>query len=105
MGYLWLIWDFGLARDDLLYKLQRLKDYFRIIYFFTAFFLKSSNQKIIDIADKILSYENNFPIYFGNSDKKFFEECVFNYNILFTFKDLTKPFKIINKKPYIINDF
>ena len=104
MGYLWLIWDFGLARDDIFYKLQRLKDYFRIINFFTSYFLKSYN-KINDIANKIISYEDNYQFYFGNSDKKFFEECVFKYNILLTLKDLTKSSKIINKKPYIINDF
>ena len=104
MGYLWLIWDFGLALNDMLYKLQRIRDYFRIIEFFTLI-IKSENQKIIDIANNILKYQYNYQLYFGNSDKKFFEECIFKNNILSTLKDITKSSKIINKKPYIINDF
>lgn len=101
MGYLWLIWDFGLARDEMIYKLQRIKDYFRIIVFFEL----SLNNTIINIVKNILSYEDNYQLYFGNSDKKFFDECITKNNILLTLKDLSKSFKIINKKPYIINDF
>jgi hypothetical protein len=95
MGYLWLIWDFGLALDYDYYKLQRIKDYFRITYFFDT-----------DIAKKILTYKDNYEIYFGNSDKKFFDECVFKNKLLLTKYDISsKSFKIVNKKPYIINDF
>ena len=104
MGYLWLIWDFGLALDETIYKLQRIKDYFRIIVFFDLV-SKSNNKKFMDIIKKILSYENSYQLYFGNSDKKFFDECVFKNNILLTFQNLSKSSKIINKKPYIINDF
>lgn len=99
MGYLWLIWDFGLAENDIIYKLQRIKDYFRIIVFFEL------NKKFLDIVNKILSYESNYQLYFGSSDKKFFEECVFKNNLLLTLEDISKSSKIINKKPYIINDF
>ena len=59
----------------------------------------------MDIIKKILSYENSYQLYFGNSDKNFFDECVFKNNILLTFQNLSKSSKIINKKPYIINDF
>lgn len=104
MGYLWLIWDFGLARDDMIYKLQRIKDYFRIIDFFDLS-LNLTNKNIFNIAKNILSYQFNYQLYFGNSDRKFFDECIKKNNILLTFKDLSKSFKIINKKPYIINDF
>ena len=104
MGYLWLIWDFGLALDETIYKLQRIKDYFRIIVFFDLV-SKSNNKKFMDIIKKILSYENSYQLYFGNSDKNFFDECVFKNNILLTFQNLSKSSKIINKKPYIINDF
>jgi hypothetical protein len=105
MGYLWFIWDFGLIRDEEYYKIQRIKDYFRIMEFFDISIISSLNQKIINIADKIISYKYNYPLYFGNSDKKFFEECVFKNNVLLTIKDLPKSFKTINTKPYIINDF
>ena len=86
MGYLWLIWDFGLALDETIYKLQRIKDYFRIIVFFDLV-SKSNNKKFMDIIKKILSYENSYQLYFGNSDKKFFDECVFKNNILLTFQN------------------
>jgi len=102
MGYLWLIWDFGLAQDEPIYKLQRIKDYFRIIYFFDSS-LSSSNKIIMDLAKYILSYEYNYQYYFGSSDMKFFQEIVFKKNLLKT--NLSKSSKKINKIPYIINDF
>jgi hypothetical protein len=105
MGYLWLIWDFGLAQDESYYKLQRIKDYFRIIEFFDKSIIPSLNKNIINIAKNILSYQNSYQFYFGNSDKKFFEECIFKVNLFSTIKDIPKSFKTINKKPYIINDF
>lgn len=104
MGYLWLIWDFGLVRDDMLYKLQRIKDYFRIIDFFDLS-LNQTNKKIFNIIKNILSYQYNYQLYFGNSDRKFFDECIKKNNLLLTYKDISKSLKIINKKPYIINDF
>jgi hypothetical protein len=104
MGYLWLIWDFGLAHDEIIYKSQRINDYFRIIDFFDIS-LNLSNEKIINIVKNILLYQNNYQFYFGNSDKKFFNECILKNNILLKLNDLSKSYKIINKKPYIINDF
>ena len=104
MGYLWLIWDFGLANDAIIYKLQRIKDYFRIIDFFDVS-LNSSNENTINIVRNILLYQKNYQLYFGNSDKKFFDECILKNNILLRLNELSKSYKIINKKPYIINDF
>jgi len=109
MGYLWLIWDFGLAKDDTFYKLQRLNDYFNILPFFDLssnnFSTKNSLNKILDIIDNILSFKYNFKNIFGDSDKNFFENCLLKQPELFlTINDIPKSFKKINKKPYIIND-
>ena len=110
MGYLWLIWDFGLAQDDPYYKNQRIKDYFRIVNFFdlTSRILSSNNSlnKILDITENILAYQNNFQNIFGSSDKKFFEDVFINQlNLFQTRSDIPKSFKKINKKAYYINDF
>jgi len=109
MGYLWIIWDFGLVREEPFYKLQRLKDYFRIANFFnlTSQLSKSGNYRnLLKISDTILDYEYDFQMRFGNSDKKFFEEVFVKQLRLFKTRDeLPKTFKKINKNPYIINDF
>lgn len=107
MGYLWLIWDFGLAKNE---PNKRLKDYFRILYFFTLSSKLSLSSytnfnKISDIVENILIYEDKYDMFFGNLDKKFFEDCIFKQPDLFlTINDIPKTFKKINKKPYIINE-
>jgi hypothetical protein len=109
LGYLWLIWDFGLARDDDYSKSLRIKDYFRIIEFFQLdndlSLMSVLDKNIINIARQILTYRNNYLYYFENSDKKFFDECIFKNNLLLTKLDIKTSIKTINKKPYIINDF
>ena len=109
MGYLWIIWDFGLVREEPYYKQQRLKDYFRIANFFnlTSQLSKSGNyNNLLKISDVILNYEYNFQLLFGSSDKKLFEDVFVKELNLFKSKNqLPRTFKKINNKPYIINDF
>lgn len=115
MGFLFLIWDFGLARTEPVYKEQHIKDYFRIIDFFdthhsTIMNLDNNSSRNIDklgiskIARDILRHENTFYNEYGHSDKKFFEQLLFRFTNLYSF-DYDKKHKIINKSPYVIKDF
>lgn len=101
MGYLWFIWDFGLISAEPYYKNQRIKDYFRIIYFFNLDL--PILKRIKNIINYIQSYEKDYEYNFGSSDKIFFEKFIFDNKILLT--KFPKSSKIINKIPYIINDF
>lgn len=98
MGYLWLIWDFGLVRKDFIYIQRRLEDYFRI----TRFFLKynSKSNKTLKVLNKILQFKENYYSIFGNSDEKFFRE-LFKINNLFIFQ-IPINSEIVNNKPFII---
>lgn len=98
-GYIWIIWDFGLAHTELYYKTKRLEDYIRIV--------RILNEKISindDIYNEsmmnILKYKYNYREIFGDSDKNFFEDLFKNTRLFQTY--LPKGSKIINKKPYII---
>ena len=113
MGFIFIIWDFGLARSEPVYKEQHIKDYFRIIDFFDIYSTslnlsgntrKSTDLNINKIARDILKFEDNYYNYFGHSDKIFFEKLIFKYPNLFLFS-IDKKSKVINKKPYIIKDF
>jgi len=103
MGYIWFIWDFGLTKNKESYKLRRLEDYFKILYFFTKyenFNSNSSNTIVIKNVSKIMKFKKNYASLFGNSDKLFFEELfkipkLFNYTI-------PSMGVVINKNPYII---
>lgn len=100
LGYLWLIWDFGLVRKEPEYKNRRFEDYFRILHFF----LKNtsySDFNTINIVKNILKLKYyNFTIPDSNSDELFFNELL-KFPQLFTL-DIPSNSKIINKKPYII---
>ena len=104
LGYLWIIWDFGLARKESEYTKRRLEDYFRI----TSFFLKYNNNlyfndkdaDLIKIVNNILEFKQTFYRLFNNSDQLFMEE-LFKIPKLFSFKIPIKS-KIVNKSPYII---
>lgn len=115
MGFLFLIWDFGLTQTKPVYKEQHIKDYFRIIDFFDSvnsspIYLQHSSSSttntnnIEKIARNILKYQDNYYNFFGHSDKLFFENLLFKFDNLFLF-DIEKKSSIINKKPYIIEDF
>ena len=95
LGYIWMIWDFGLVKQDY-NKTRRLEDYFRIVSFFYKYYYNEP----LKIVQKILEYKNRYLSTFGDSDKKFFE-MLFKLNHLFHF-DIPENSKIINKKPYII---
>jgi hypothetical protein len=100
LGYLWLIWDFGLVKDDFFYKLDRIKDF---IIISEILFQKIDDipkyENIKKITKNIMSHQDLV----GRKDKEFFDECI--SNILLKKKDIEKSFQTINKKPYIINDF
>jgi len=95
LGYIWMIWDFGLVKQDY-NKKRRLEDYFRIVHFFKKYYYNEPLKNV----EKILEYKNKFLSTFGDSDKRFFQ-MLFKLNHLFHF-DIPENTKIINKKPYII---
>lgn len=95
LGYIWMIWDFGLVKQDY-NKKRRLEDYFRIVYFFNKYYYNEPLKNV----EKILEYKNKYLSTFGDSDKKFFQ-MLFKLNHLFHF-DIPENSKIINKRPYII---
>lgn len=102
MGYLWLIWDFGLVHKEQDYKKRRFEDYFRILHFFLKNKTDFNDYKTLIIVEKLLKFKyTNFNIPNSNSDELFFNElCKIPQLFLFN-----KPpsAKIVNKKPYIIN--
>lgn len=95
LGYIWMIWDFGLVKHDY-NKNRRLEDYFRIVYFFNKYYYNEPLKNV----EKILEYKNKYLSTFGDSDKRFFQ-MLFKLNHLFHF-DIPENSKIINKRPYII---
>lgn len=95
LGYIWMIWDFGLVKRDSYSIKRRLEDYFRILYSVDKYY----KQPLANV-DRIFELRRNYIDIFGNSDKMFFE-VLFNFKGLFEF-DIPKNSKIINKKPYII---
>ena len=100
LGYLWLIWDFGLVKDDPIYKLERNKDYMIISNILLDKIEDNPKyENIKKITKNIMSHQDLV----GKKDKDFFNECI--SNILLKKKDIEKSFKTINNKPYIINDF
>jgi len=103
LGYVWIIWDYGLVKTKEIYLEKRLEDYFRILYFFKKYNnynSNSTNTKVIQIVTKLLKFQKNYKEIFGNSDKLFFEE-LFKISKLFSFNISSSNF-IINKIPFII---
>jgi hypothetical protein len=105
LGFLWMIWDFGLVKTKKEDKKIRLADYFRII----GAAIKYYTVKEYYYDDTIKSFfnlfnlKNNFEELLGKSDKKFFENYLFKSSLYLT--SIPDNSKIINKKPYVINDF
>lgn len=104
MGYLWMIWDFGLVRTNTgIYKYNQLKDYFRLNSMFKRSSFNSSMFSLLDtFVFQLKSLEFSFIDLIGNSDKKLFENYLFKMPELFTFS-IKKTHKIINKNPYLIS--
>lgn len=97
LGYIWLIWDFGLVRMDKSYSKKRLADYFRILYFFIKYYNIKNNNPVIN---KLWELNDEYSYIFGSSDKKFFE-FLFGLKDLFEY-NIPQNSKIINSKDYII---
>jgi hypothetical protein len=106
-GYIWMIWDFGLAKIEEYQKLDRLNDYFKINDFFraTSSYKNSNKFKLIsNIVYKLNSIEFYYKSKIGNSDVILFNDYIFPYIDLFKTSYDSKSF-IINKKPYSIKKF
>lgn len=99
LGYMWMIWDFGLVKMDKSYSKKRLDDYFRILYFFKKYYNHNSNTPVINV-NKIWELNEEYAYIFGSSDKKFFD-FLFRLKDLFDY-NIPQNSKIINSKPYII---
>ena len=100
LGFVWMIWDFGLIETTPYYKSERLDDYMRITQIFYEEINKYEFKFIREIVKNIVKYKNNYKIVFGSSDNLFFEE-LFKINGLFQ-TNIPKDSKIINNKPYVI---
>ena len=104
MGYVWMIWDFGLVKTNTgIYKNNQLEDYFRLNNMFRDYMHYNQISLINDYVLKLNDLEKIFVELVGNSDKKLFEKYLFNMPKLFTFNIDKTVNKIVNKKPYIIS--
>ena len=104
MGYIWMIWDFGLVKKDTnIYRYNPLKDYFRINEIIIKFYndLNINSNLTLTIANKLEDFNYVYEDVFQMSDKKLFEGFFFKHQDLFL-STQKKPANIINKKPYII---
>jgi hypothetical protein len=109
LGYIFMIWDFGLVRTSSHRVIQRLEDYFKITSIIYSMFkhnYKYTNNKLLIILNNILKYKNDYMTYFDGLDIKFFKN-LFTIEGLFIF-DLPSgkksQQKIINKTPYEIKE-
>jgi hypothetical protein len=110
LGYIFMIWDFGLVRTSSHKVIQRLEDYFKITSIIYSMFkhnYKYSNSKFVNILNNILKYKNDYMTHFKNLDKDFFETLftikgLFIYELPSGKKSISK---IINKTTYEIKDF
>ena len=106
-GYIWMIWDFGLAKIEEHRKLDRLDDYFKINDFFRPSKSYSNSSKfhlISKFVSKLNYMEFSYKAIIGNSDFLLFNDYLFPYIDLFQTSYDSKSF-IINKKPYTIKTF
>jgi hypothetical protein len=106
-GYIWMIWDFGLAKIEEYQKIDRLNDYFKINDFFRSSKSYSNSSKfnlISSSVSKLNSIEFNYKDIIGNSDVLLFNNYIFPNTKLFQTTYDSKSF-IINKKPYTIKNF
>lgn len=103
-GYIWLIWDFGIAKTEENRKLERLKDYLKVNQHFKSSHNYTDSNKFIEIKDFVSNMKSLYKKYrdiIGNSDLLFFKNIL---NDLFESSYNKKSF-IINKKPYCIKNF
>lgn len=108
MGYLWVIWDFGLA-DNTYINHFNYNDYSKIM---NAFLNVSNNgwiedkyklsDKINKITKRIDNYINNINFNTTNQDEKIFKSLMLNTNSLLKLKDLPPNSTIYNKEAYIL---
>lgn len=105
LGYIWMIWDFGLAKIEEYQKKDRLLDYFRINDFFRTSKSYSNADKfalIEKVVYRLLSLEYNYIHYIENNDFSLFNKILFNSEYNLFSKSYNKKSFIINKKPYTI---
>jgi len=101
LGYIWMIWDFGLAKIKEEDKKDRIKDYIRINeFFFPSHSYNNINKfKLIqNITYRLKLISNNYLYY---NDVSIFNDILFN---LYSNEYDKKSF-IINKKAYTIKIF
>ena len=103
LGYIWLIWDFGLVKNDKEEKKKRLQDYYKMT---NSFLILSSSyttkfKLIHQEISNILNILYTFRYIYSLSDKKFFNYIIEKNKNIFssTYNNLSF---IINEKPYII---
>ena len=103
IGYLWMIWDFGKFKTTDEYKKIKMSDYFRISHIIGKEYKKQD--KLADILNFIenLRYEFIYSSSFM-TDKSFFQDYLFKISSFYLYS-LPANSKIINKKPYVIEDF
>jgi hypothetical protein len=103
LGYIWIIWDFGLVRNEKEEKKKRLQDYYKMTNSFLILSSKTTTKfKLIhrEISD-IFNILYTFRYIYSLSDKKFFNYIIEKNKNLFSFTYNNLSF-IINEKPYII---
>jgi len=106
-GYIWMIWDFGLAKTSEYDKLNRLNDYFKINRMFKPSFSYQNYDKFVlikKIVSKLYSIRSIYKDFYNSSDYLLFKKLLFKYNELFP-TSYNKSSFIINKKKYIIKKF
>lgn len=108
MGYLWVIWDFGLA-DNAYINHFNYNDYNTAMRTFLNRSDKGwieNNNKTTDkfrkIAMTIKNSIDNFSFTTTNQDEKIFKILMQNTNGLLKLKDLPPNFTVYNKKAYIL---
>ena len=102
LGFLWMIWDFGLVKTKEEDKQLRLLDYFKVISIISR---EYGNYDILQsYLIKLKNLKDNFQELLGKSDKKFFENYLFKLSS-FYLTSIPNNSKIFNKKPYVIVDF
>jgi len=100
IGFIWMIWDYGLIETTPYYKNQRLDDYMRITEILFEELNKNEFRYVREIVKEVVKYSKNYKQVFGSSDSLLFEE-LFKINGLYI-TNIPKQSKIINKKPYVI---
>ena len=104
LGYLWVIWDFGLTE---FYNLKPINtDYLRIIISILYDKKYYSNIEFEIIFDLITNIINKYNKIIDTNKIKDINIEILQFLLLNTSSFITeKPSNIINKKPYIITDF